>query len=211
MIKNRTKYDGDYGELVQCVQRYFDEAAYQLCNGFSINTGYFRIQPNIGGHFKSPAEPFNPDKHHITMRFYPLAKLRRLIRDIKVTILGEANVTGFIGEVTDSYTGAVNDTVSSGETIIITGEKIKVADDGVNTDCGVFLELIDGDDAGKRLKVSRRLVENNPGKIICHAPELAAPQRYRVVIVTQFPGRNDALLKEPKTLTSGELFCSGEL
>jgi len=112
LIKNRTKYDGDYGELVQCVQRYFDEAAYQLCNGFSINTGYFRIQPNIGGHFKSPTEPFNPDKHHITMRFYPLAKLRRLIRDIKVIILGEANVTGFIGEVTDSYTGAVNDTVS---------------------------------------------------------------------------------------------------
>jgi len=208
-VKTRTKFEGDYAEMVDHVKRYFKEAVYQLCNGFSVTNGYFTIYPNVGGLFKTPGEHFDPKKHTVTMRYRARDKLRRAAKKIIVVSLGLASTEGYIDEFTDASTGTVNDIIHGGESFIITGDKIKVVDDGVNTDCGVYLELLDGPDAGKRIKVTKRLIENTPSKIIGNAPVLIAPIRYRVVIVTQYNGTSNTFLKTPKTLASGfELTCA---
>jgi hypothetical protein len=48
-LKNRGGFTGSYDDLVDHVRQYFDEAAYQLCDGFAVNTGYYSIHPNVGG------------------------------------------------------------------------------------------------------------------------------------------------------------------
>jgi len=208
-VKNRTKFEGDYAELVDHVKRYFKEAMYQLCNGFAVTNGYFTVYPNVGGHFKTPGEHYDPDKHPVTMRYRPRAKLRRIAKKIAIDILGLASTEGYIDEFTDASTGTVNDIIHGGESFIITGDKIKIVDDGVNADCGLYLELLDTQDSGRRIKVTRRLIENTPSKVIGTAPMLIAPSRYRVVIVTQYNGSNNTFLKTPKTLASSfELICA---
>jgi len=52
-LKNRGGYGGDLEDLVEAVKQFFDEAAYQLCDGFSVNNGYYSIHPNVGGTFNS--------------------------------------------------------------------------------------------------------------------------------------------------------------
>ena len=44
-LKNRGGFSGDYEDLVENVKQFFDEAAYQLCDGFSVNTGYYSVHP----------------------------------------------------------------------------------------------------------------------------------------------------------------------
>jgi hypothetical protein len=48
-LKNRGGFTGRYDELVDCVQEFFDEAAYQLADGFAVSMKYFSIHPNVGG------------------------------------------------------------------------------------------------------------------------------------------------------------------
>jgi len=202
----RGAYSGNYHELVNSVHRFFDEAAYQLCNGFAINTGYFSIQPHVSGTFNSPRERFNPAKHSVSFRIRAGAKLRRLADSIDVVISGVADTAGYIKGFTDAATNTVNKIVSGGEPFVITGDKIKVVDDGENTDCGIFFEPLE--EPGKLIKVPGRLAENTNRKIIGIAPELPASRAYRLVIVTQFNGSTKTFLKKPKTLASSfELMC----
>ncbi|MDR1218258.1 MAG: hypothetical protein LBK73_01460 [Treponema sp.] len=53
-IKNRGGFTGSYGDLVECVRQFFDEAAYQLCDGFAVNAGYFSITPTWAGPLTRP-------------------------------------------------------------------------------------------------------------------------------------------------------------
>jgi hypothetical protein len=49
-LKNRGGFTGIYHDLVEYVKQFFDEAAYQRCDGFAVNPGYSSIYPNVGGH-----------------------------------------------------------------------------------------------------------------------------------------------------------------
>jgi hypothetical protein len=44
-LKNRGGFQGKYDELVDNVHQFFDELAYQLCDGYAVSTGYFSIHP----------------------------------------------------------------------------------------------------------------------------------------------------------------------
>jgi hypothetical protein len=46
-LKNRGGFTGSYDDLVEHVRQFFDEAAYQLCDGFTVNAGYFSVHPNV--------------------------------------------------------------------------------------------------------------------------------------------------------------------
>jgi len=68
-LKNRGDYTGKYETLMENVKQFFDEAAYQLCDGFAVNTGYFSIQPNIGGTFDSATDSYDEKKNPLNFRF----------------------------------------------------------------------------------------------------------------------------------------------
>jgi hypothetical protein len=49
-LKNRGGFTGNYDDLVVYVKAFFDEAAYQLCDGYAVNTGYYSVHPNMVMH-----------------------------------------------------------------------------------------------------------------------------------------------------------------
>ena len=195
-LKNRGGFGGDYEDLVEGVKQFFDEAAYQLCDGFAVNTGYYTIHPNVGGTFNGVNEAHDHKKHPLSFRFRTLSKLRRLVEHIAIDIEGVADTAGWIDEFIDTDEDSVNTLYVPGDQFIIHGHKIKVAGD----DPGVGVYFVPGDDPAQAVKVSR-IAENTPTKIIGIAPTVEHMHN-RIEIRSQFNGSTSSFLKTPRVITS---------
>ena len=185
--------------MEHAVNLWLKEMAYRLCDGFSVNTGYFYAAPHIKGVFDDPNENFNPDKHTIGFDFSQGALMRKELGAVEVQITGVADVGCFIGQVTDVKTGSVNDLLTPNRNLRISGAKIKVAGD--NPDVGVYFVVVDaaGAQPGDRVKVDTSdIVTNNPSEVIIVIPALATGT-YRVEVVTQYSTGSGKPLKEPRT------------
>ncbi|MGE4512557.1 MAG: DNA-binding domain-containing protein [Chryseobacterium sp.] len=180
--------------MEHATELFLKEMAYQLCDGFSVNTGYFTASTTIRGVFDSPSETFNKDKHSIIFQFNQGEKLRAEIPNIEVNILGVAESSAVILQVTDVKSGSVNDLLTPGRNLKIVGSKIKVAGDDASV--GVYFVEVT---TQARTKVdSSDIVINNPSEIILVIPELAAGT-YNLEVVTQYGG--GTLLKDSRMAT----------
>jgi hypothetical protein len=195
-LKNRGGFTGNYQDLVEYVRQFFDEAAYQLCDGFSVNTGYYSLHPRIGGTWANAVEPWDIAKHPIRFSFRALKPLRDIAEHIEVLIEGVAETAGFIAEVTDVTTEAVNETLTPGGMFALAGHKIKVAGD--HADCGVY--FADAANPAQKVKAAGHLADNTASRIVGIVPALGAGQ-WRVTVVTQFAS-GGTMTREPRTLTS---------
>ena len=191
-LKNRGGFTGNYQDLVENVRQFFDEAAYQLCDGFSVNTGYYSLHPRIGGTWESALESYNPDKHPIRFSFRTLKALRDLASHIEVHIEGVAETGGYIAEITDVTTEAVNETLTPGGMFALVGHKIKIAVE--HPDCGVYFVNA----PAQRVKVAGHLADNTASRIVGIIPALA-PGQWQVEAVTQFSS-GSSFLKTPRTI-----------
>jgi phage tail sheath gpL-like len=106
-------------------------------------------------------------------------------------------VSGYIDEVVDVTSDAVNETLTPGGEFIISGDKLKIAGD--NADVGLY--FVSAADATQRVKVTGRMAENAPAKLIGIIPALAAGA-WKVQVVTQYAGSGTITLKAPRTIES---------
>ena len=174
------------------VALFLKEMAYQLCDGFSVNTGYFTANTQLRGVFNSSKETYNPEKHTILFQFNQGELLRKELGNVSVVIdkVGEAMLV--IQEVYDSKSATVNDLLTPNRNLKIWGNKLKIV--GEDPDNGVyFINTADN----TRTKVDPTdFVTNNPSELIVVVPVLKAGS-YKVEVQTQFAGA--ALLKEPRS------------
>ena len=174
------------------VNLFLKEMAYQLMDGYSINTGYFTANAQVRGVFDSSKETFNPEKHSILFRFNQGDILRKEIPNVTVQIMGVGDSGIVISHVVDSKTGSVNDLITPGGNLKIKGGKLKIVGD--NPDIGVYFE----DQYNNRYKVEDNdIIVNNPSELIVMIPSLPAGS-YKLVVSTQFSGSSTPL-KEMRT------------
>jgi len=175
--------------MKHAVELFLKEMGYRLCDGFSVNTGYFTATPSIRGVFNSPTENFNPAKHSVLFQFNQGETLRNELSTIAVEILGVADSGAFIGQVTDVKSGSINDLLTPNRNLKISGSKIKVAGDDANI-VGVYFV---NQRTQARTKVDETdIVTNNPSEVIVVIPELQAGT-YKLEIVSQFSGSSKLL------------------
>ncbi|MDR1565808.1 MAG: DUF4469 domain-containing protein [Treponema sp.] len=198
--RNRGGFTGNYEDLVRNVKAFFDEAAYQLADGFAVNTGWFSLYPKIGGTFSKTGKSTDPGKYKVDFAFRPLGRLRELADKIAVEIEGLADVTGYIGEILDIRSGGVDGLLSPGGTLAIMGCKIKIA--GAHPDVGVWFYQEASN--AKPVKVTENLSENTANKVIATIPALKKGSAWRVRIITQFTN-GTRMLKTPRTLEHSAL------
>ncbi|MDR2886839.1 MAG: DUF4469 domain-containing protein [Bacteroidales bacterium] len=172
----------------------FREMAYNLCDGFSFNAdGWFSASPRIRGVFDSPTEQFDPAKHTLLFDFHQGALLRRELEQVEVEIMGVADTLLFVAQVTDVKTGSVNDLLTPGRNLRITGSRLKVAGD--NPSCGVYFAR---QNTQEHIRVDNSdMVVNNPSELLIVIPELPAGA-YNVSIITQYGGHSKNMLREPR-------------
>lgn len=189
---NRGGADVSSTAMEHAVDLFLKEMSYQLCDGYSVNTGYFMALPLIRGVFDSPSETFNNIKHTILFQFNQGEKLRAEIPNIEVNILGVADSSSAILQVKDMKTGSVNDLLTPARKLRITGNKIKVSGDSPAN--GVF--FVDTISQSRTPVDASDLVINNPSELMIIIPNLPAGS-YMLEVVTQFAGATP--LKEPRT------------
>lgn len=175
------------------VNLFLKEMAYQLCDGFSVNTGYFTATTLIRGVFNSPTETFNPEKHSLIFQFNQGETLRKELDSIEVNItgVGESSIT--VAQVTDVKTGSVNDLLTPNRNLKIRGYKLKLVGD--HPEVGVYFV---NEATTERTKVDTTdIVTNNPSELVIVIPALAAGI-YTLEVSSQFSGSSTPL-KEPRT------------
>lgn len=174
------------------VELFLKEMAYQLCDGFSVNTGYFTASPLIKGVFNSADEKFNAAKHSVAFQFNQGDTLRKELAGVEVSIQGVADSSIAVLQVTDVKTGSVNDQLTPNRNLKIKGYKLKLAGD--NAAVGVYFV---NKDTAERTKVDASdIVTNNPSELVIVIPALAAGA-YTLEAVSQYSV--GASLKEPRT------------
>lgn len=174
------------------VNLFLKEMGYQLCDGYSVNTGYFTANTLIKGVFNSPSETFNTDKHSIIFQFNQGETLRKELPSIQVEIKGVADSSLEVEQVMDVKTGSVNDLLTPNRNLKIKGYKLKLVGD--KPEVGVY--FINETTAARTKVDPTDIVTNNPSELVIVIPELEAG-KYLLEVANQFSGKVD--LKEPRT------------
>jgi hypothetical protein len=194
-MKNRGGYDGSYEDALQTTKHFFKEMLYQLCDGFSVNTGFFTIRAHIGGIFRSVNEPFDAKKHPVSFRFQVLKAMRDLKDSIAVVVDGHIDDPAYITEFCDMEGNAVNTTFKPGNVGEIHGRRIKI--EGADPRVGLF--IVPTTNPANAVKVSR-VVENTASKVIFVIPDPGYLDN-RLEIRTLYSGGNKPLT-ELRVITS---------
>jgi hypothetical protein len=181
--------------MEHAVNLWLGEMAYQLCDGFAINTGWFTASVHVKGVVKSPVEHYDPERHTIVFEFHQGVLMRKEIPGIAVEILGVADTDGSIAQVVDVKTGSVNDLLTPGRNLRISGSKLKIAGD--DPAVGVYFHNADKD---VDVKVDTAdVVVNNPSGLIVVIPDLEKSLTWQLRVVTQYGV--GFILKAPRTVT----------
>jgi hypothetical protein len=176
------------------VNLFLEEMGYLLCDGYSVNTGYFRAANVIRGTFNNPQEKFNKKKHSVFFNFKQGQKLKNKAENIDVEILGVAAEPNFIARVIDVKTGSVNNLLTPDGTLRIEGLRIKIF--GESDEVGIY--FIDQTSANIIKVTSSDIVINYPTELYVVIPQLT-PGIYNLEVKTQFTGSFP--LKVPRTLS----------
>lgn len=184
--------------MEHAVNLYHAEMAYQLCDGFSVNTGWYMAGPQVRGVANSPKEQYDKEKHTLLFDFHQGALLRRELEQVEVEFLGLADTGAVIEQVTDVRTSSVNDLLTPNRNLKIAGYKIKIA--GSNAANGVYFI---NRSTSERIKVEEAdIVVNNPSELIVIIPALD-PGAYLLEVTTQYAV--SFFLKEPRSTLFGRV------
>jgi hypothetical protein len=180
--------------MQHAVELFLKEMGYRLCDGFSVNTGWFTASVHIHGTFDSKTDTFDPQRHTVLFEFHQGALLRKELELVDIEIKGVAETGIVIAQVTDVKTGSINDLLTPNRNLKIAGHRIKIA--GEKDENGVyFIDL----DTQKETKVDASdFVTNNPSDLVVVIPDLAAGT-YRLKISTQFGNNVKTPLKDPRS------------
>lgn len=150
-----------------------------LLNGDSVITDLCQFIPRILGPFDSPEAQFDPNIHRLTFDIILTKQVREALKKVKTINNGLKADIAYITRVTDTLTGKTDATITPNDDILIEGSMIKIVGDEAVT--GVFFVAEDGTET----KVSRRLTQNDPSKVLARVPALAAGE-YTLRIVTGY-------------------------
>ena len=195
-LRDRGGFTGSYEDLVDHVKKYYNEVAYQLCDGFTINNGYYSIYPNLGGTFKGLRDNPDPKTNPLSFRFRTNSPLRRLAQSIAIEIDGFADVDAYIDEFVDTEEHSRNAWYLPGNLFHLSGSKIKIEGD----DPAVGLFFVPTDSSLPSVKVTR-FNENNPSSIRGITPDCDA-EFCKIEIRTQHSGTAGRPLKTIRVITS---------
>ena len=179
--------------MSHAVELFLKEMAYRLCDGFAVNTGYFTAMPVVRGVFLNPNETFDPQRHTLQFQFTQGELMRREIEDVEGKIMGVAETGLYIGQVEDMKSRTVNEVLTPGFNLRVTGTKLRVVGDKPGV--GIFFRETVTNTATKVDEGD--IVVNNPSELMIIIPALPAGT-YQLEVTTQYSTGNK-LLKEVRS------------
>lgn len=178
--------------MQHAVELFLKEMEYSLCDGYSINAGSFTATPSVRGVFHDPAEAFDPGKHTLSFRFNQGESLRKKLSTVRVDVVGVADTTICIEQITDLKSGSINELITPQHNLRINGRKLKLTGD--HPDVGVYFI---NQETGVHTKTDLSdIITNYPSELVVMIPALETGS-YLLQITTQYVRGNT--LKEPRS------------
>lgn len=165
-----------------------------VCEGHVVVTGSATYMPTIGGTFADRSGSFDDDENELRIAVNITGAFRKLLSNITAVFSGNVKDAGgaTIANVYDTYTGTNDGTITPGNTIVITGTKIKCVDAEGAT--GGSVQFVNNET--NEVAATVTLFANNaPSKVIIIVPELAAGS-YTLQIKTYYSSANVQLNEE---------------
>ena len=166
-----------------------------IADGASIKTELFHIRPGIQGVFESKDDGFDSSRHSIRLHLCPGSLLRNVPGRLKVKKTNTGS-RSFISSVTDISSSSVNDSLTPGKSIRITGSRVKIS--GEDPSCGIYFVPEKGTSSPVKVDFSE-LVVNHPSQLITVVPKLGKG-KWNLRLVTQY-SRGNIQLKKPQSVT----------
>lgn len=179
-------------DILAVLNNFFEVATSITADGENINTDLFKTRLSISGVFDTAGDTFDKSRHTIKVNTNAGKMLKGALANIQVEKTTAREFIPYVAEVKDSLSGSVNDQITSGSVLEITGSRLKV--EGDHAANGVYLVAADG----TKTKVTT-LVENKPAKLFVILPALTAGE-YTLQITTQYNVAGGHL-KSPRTGT----------
>lgn len=193
----RTEYRVD--TLVNTT-RLMDEKTRQLiAQGYNVVTGIAHFSPSITGTFTGTTGAVDPARNKCTVNVNPSASLRRELENVTPQFSGNVKNLGGarIALVKDVATGSTDGTVTPGNILDVTGNKIRcVGEDGISLGS---LTLVNTTDQSVAATITS-FGHNDPSRLMFTLPANVPAGSYRLTLTTWF-STNKTQLKEPRTLT----------
>jgi hypothetical protein len=183
-LKTRAGFTGNVQDLIDYYEQLMAEAKYQVCDGYAVNLGLVSIHPSVGGTWEHANEAGDRAKHPVTFRARIRSELSRMAEAISLNCDGPAESSASLDDVQDILSGTVNETLTPGGVIVITGHRIKIT--GTKPGVGLYLVAVQSDGAPYyAVEIPKPYVENRAPKVIALLPVSIAPGHYKLEIRTQ--------------------------
>jgi hypothetical protein len=197
IVQQRTEYRKD--TIVNIINLVNGVKLEFLSQGDKVNDGITIMEPAITGIFTEDAI-FDETKHSCIINSRVTNSVHAMLAQVKGTYNGLSMENGgaSIDSITDSATGATDGSVTSGKTITITGNKIRVVPEEGETaeSCITYTNS----ETQQVITQEDPLVINDPSKIILQLPALTAGS-YTLGIKTMFSTASQTL-KAPRYIVS---------
>jgi hypothetical protein len=182
-MKNRGGYEGSTDEAIKTVNHFFKEMMYQLCDGFSVNTGWFTATVHIGGLFHSVKEVFDRKKHKVSFKFHTLKPMRELTSLVEIVISGHVDEPAFMAEFRDMEDpDSPENMYAPGNVGEILGQRIKI--EGPEAEVGLWIVPVTAPQDRQKVE---RVISNTAGRIEFIVPDTYYAE-HRLEIRTRFSG-----------------------
>lgn len=165
-----------------------------VSDGSSVRTELFHIRPSIRGVFESQNDCFDASRHKIRLNLYPGSLLRKIPEKLKAKKVN-SGARSFIHSVTDISTSSVNDSLTPGKSIRITGSGLKITGD--DPSCGIYFVPEKSSSTPIKAEISE-VVVNNPSELIAIVPRLKKG-KWNLRLITQY-SRGHKYLKKPRNV-----------
>lgn len=175
-------------ETKAVMEEFFNVVAQALNKGIAFHSSYFSVVPSIKGTFDHALEPFDPSRHEIVVNMIPGPALRSAMQKVAPERISPDQRLPQPIDLFDNNTEQLNQTLSPGHVMELSGERIKVnnPDDPAQ---GIF--LIKTDD-GETFRVPQLKV-NTASSLVFKAPIDLIPGTYRLEVRTNFGTTEDTL------------------
>ncbi|MBI9060659.1 MAG: DUF4469 domain-containing protein [Marinilabiliaceae bacterium] len=178
-------------DILAVLEMFFDEVTKITREGETVNLPIFNTRLSVSGVFSGATDSYDASRHAVKVNVNAAKLLTEALRQVKTQKVATKEVQPMVLEVKDSISQSVNDTLTSGGVVEITGSMLKIEGEAPQT--GIY--FVDEDNTAHAVTT---IVDNKPGRLIAIVPTLDSGT-YHLQIKTQYNGGGG--LKEPRTGT----------
>ena len=168
-------------DVTATLQIYGEVCSSIIADGSAVNTPLMNTSMSIAGVFEGAGDSFDRKRHTINLNLSAGTLLREAVTKVKTEKTESANTAPYITEVVDIVSGKVNESLTKGGVVQLTGSRLKF--DQKDEAQGLFFVP----ETGTPVRAAV-IAENKPARLMAIIPAELAAGVYTIEVRTKLSG-----------------------